>query len=181
MNVKYNNGVIYLTPEIASFKKCGDFLGLELRGDLDALTESALDVKRQPSYDRVRVRRAFPFSLADKFVSVLDNDQNEIGLIEDLSVFPEEQAELIKAELERVYFCPEILKILSVRERLGYAYFSVVTDAGEREIPLRDVYRSIIRVNDDRIVLIDIDGNRYGVSSLKALDRGSMKKLELYL
>lgn len=181
MDVKYNNGVVYLTPEIASFKKCGDFLGLELRGDLDALTESTLDIKRQPSYDRVRVRRAFPFSLADKYVSVLDNDQNEIGLIEDVSIFPREQAELICAELDRVYFCPEILKIVSVRERLGYAYFSVVTDAGEREIPLRDVYRSIIRVSDDRIVIIDIDGNRYGVSSLKALDKSSMKRLELYL
>ena len=181
MDVKYNNGVIYLTPEIASFKQCGDFLGLELMGDIDALVESTLDVKRQPSYDRVRVRRAFPFSLADKYVSVLDNDQNEIGLIEDLCIFPEEQAELIREELKRVYFCPEILKIVSVRERLGYAYFSVVTDVGEREIPLRDVYRSIIRVSDDRIVLIDIDGNRYGISSLKKLDKGSMKKLELYL
>ena len=181
MAVKYNNGVVYLTPEIAHFKKCGDFLGLELSGDLDALTESTLDIKRQPSYDRVRIRRTFPFSLADKYVSVLDNDQNEIGLIEDVSIFPEDEAELIRAELERVYFCPEITKIVSVRERLGYAYFSVVTDAGEREIPLRDVYRSIIRVSDDRIVLIDIDGNRYSVSSLKALDRNSMKKLEMYL
>ena len=58
MDAKYNNGVIYLTPEIASFKKCGDFLGLELKGDIDALTESTLDIKRQPFYDRVRVRHA---------------------------------------------------------------------------------------------------------------------------
>ena len=181
MEIKYNNGVIYLTPEIAVFKKCGDFLGLELKGDLDSLTESALDVKRQPFYERVRIRRAFPFSLAERYVSVLDNDQNEIGLIEDISVFPDEQAGLLREELERVYFCPEILKINSVRERLGYAYFGVVCDTGEREIPLRDIYRSIIRVNDDRIVIIDIDGNRYGISSLKALDKNSMKKLELYL
>ncbi len=181
MEVKYNNGVIYLTPEIAQFKRCGDFLGLELKGDLDALTESTLDVKRQPNYDRVRIRRTFPFSLDDKYVSVLDNDQNEIGLIEDVGAFPDDQAELIRAELDRVYFCPEILKILSVRERLGYAYFGVVTSAGEREIPLRDVYRSIIRVSDDRIVLIDVDGNRYSISSLKALDKNSMKKLEMYL
>ena len=181
MEIKYNNGVVYLTPEIAVFKKSGDFLGLELKGELDNLTESALDVKRQPFYDRVRIRRAFPFSLADKFVSVLDNDQNEIGLIEDIGVFPEEQARLILEELDRVYFCPEILKINSVKERLGYAYFNVVCDTGERDIPLRDVYRSIIRVSDDRIVIIDVDGNRYGISSLKALDKNSMKKLELYL
>ena len=181
MDIKYNNGVIYLTPEIAKFKKCGDFLGLELKGDLDALSESALDVKRQPFYDRVRVRRTFPFSLADKYVSILDNDQNEIGLIENVGDFPEEDAELIREELDRVYFCPEILKINSVRERLGYAYFGVICDTGEREIPLRDVYRSIIRVSDDRIVIIDVDGNRYGIKSLKALDKNSMKKLELYL
>ncbi len=181
MQVKYNNGVVFLTPEFAKFQSFGDFLGLDLSGDLSKLTESELDVERLAHYDRVRLRRAFPFSLEDKYISVLDSDQNEIGLIEDIEAFPESDRELIKKELERVYYSPRILSIRSVKEKLGYAFFSVTSDVGELEIPLRDIYRSIIRIGEDRLVIIDTDGNRYRVDSITALDKSSQKKLELYV
>ena len=181
-NKEYSRaGVVFLTPDFARFKKCGDFVGLELSGDLSKLASSALEVRRLPSYDRVLLRRAFPFVLKDKYVSVLDTDRSEIGLIEDINIFPREQAELLNAELERVYYCPEILKITSVKERPSHSYFSVVCTDGEKEIPLRDVYRSIIKISDDRLIIIDADGNRYSISSLKALDKNSRRKLELYI
>ncbi|MBO7148293.1 MAG: DUF1854 domain-containing protein [Clostridia bacterium] len=181
MEIKYNNGVVYLTPELASFVKVGDFLGVDLTGDISRLNESALDAPRLPHYDRVRLRRAFPFSLGDKYISVLDFEQNEIGLIEDISAFPEKQAQLIRNELERVYYSPRVTAIKSVKERLGYAFFAVDSDVGALEIPLRDVYRSLIRIGDDRLVIIDTDGNRYYIDSIKALDKTSQKKLELYV
>lgn len=181
MEIKNNNGVVYLTPELAHFVKVGDFLGLDLTGDIASLNESVLDTERLAHYDRVRLRRAFPFSLEDKYISVLDFEQNEIGLIEDIGVFESEQTELIKNELKRVYYSPRVTAIKSVKERLGYAFFSVDSDAGELEIPLRDVYRSLIRIGDDRLVIIDTDGNRYYIDSIKQLDKASQKKLELYV
>ena len=181
MEIQYNNGVVFLTPEMAHFIKSGDFVGLELSGELEKLNESALDLPRLAHYDRIRLRRAFPFSLESEYVSVLDNDMNEIGLIKDISVFPDTDRELICAELERVYYSPRILSIKSVKERLGYAYFAVTSDAGELEIPLRDVYRSLIRIGEDRLAIIDTDGNRYYIDSIKALDKNSQKKLELYI
>ncbi|MBQ7821727.1 MAG: DUF1854 domain-containing protein [Clostridia bacterium] len=181
MDTKYNNGVVFLTPETASFVKCGDFLGLDLAGDLEKLNESALDVPRLAHYDRVRLRRAFPFSLGDKYISVLDNDMNEIGLIEDMSVFSDADRSLINEELERVYYSMRILSIKSVKERLGYAFFAVTSDAGDIEIPLRDVYRSLIRIGEDSLAIVDTDGNRYYIDSIKALDKNSQKKLELYI
>lgn len=181
MGIKYNNGVVYLTPEFAHFEKCGDFLGLDLSGDLSKLNESTLDVPRSAHYDRVRLRRAFPFSLEEKYVSVLDTEQNEIGLIEDMSVFGEKDIALLREELERVYYSVRILSIKSVKERLGYAFFTVVSDAGELEIPLRDVYRSIIRIGTDKLAIVDTDGNRYYIDSIEALDKSSQKKLELYI
>ncbi len=181
MEIKYNNGVVYLTPEFAHFKKCGDFLGLDIDGDTSLLRESALDVERKNHYDRIRLRRAFPFTSSENYISVLDSDQNEIGLVEDISAFPEAETALIKEELERVYYSPRILKIKAVKEKLGYAYFNADCDCGELDIPLRDVYRSIIRIGDDRIVIIDVDGNRYYIDSVEALDKKSRKKLEMYV
>lgn len=181
MEIKSNNGVIYLTPDFAHFEKCGDFIGLNLEGDLSRLNESVLDVPRKAHYDRVKLRRAFPFSLEEKYVSVLDTEQNEIGLIEDIEIFPEADVKLIKEELDRVYYSPRIFKINSIKERLGYAYFNVTSDAGELEIPLRDVFRSLLRIGEDKIVIIDVDGNRYYIESVEALDKNSQKKLELYV
>jgi L-ribulose-5-phosphate 3-epimerase UlaE len=112
---------------------------------------------------------------------VLDTEQNEIGLIEDIVIFPEEDVKLIREELDRVYYSPRIFKINSIKERLGYAYFNVTSDAGELEIPLRDVFRSLLRIGEDKIVIIDVDGNRYYIESIAALDKNSQKKLELYV
>ncbi len=181
MEVKHNNGVIYLTPEIAHFEKNGDFLALNLKGELSRLNESLLDVQRKPYYDRVKLRRAFPFSLDDEYISVLDNEQNEIGLIETLSCFDEKQAQLVRDELVRVYYSPRVTSIKSIKERLGYAYFNVESDAGELEIPLKDVFKSLLRIGEDKIVIIDVDGNRYYIESVNALDKNSQKKLELYI
>lgn len=177
----YNNGVLFLTPELVKFEKSGDFVKMVFKIDVDKLCTGTLDVKRKREYERVRLRRSFPFALTDEYISVLDEEQNEIGLIKELSVFPNEDIEIVRSELERVYYCPEILKINSVKERLGFAYFDVVCSTGRREIPLKDVHRSMIRVGDDKIIIIDADGNRYTINSVGKLDAKSMKKLEMYI
>lgn len=181
MGIKYNNGVVYLTPEFAHFEKNGDFLALRLEGELSRLCENALDVERLAYYDRVKLRRAFPFSLDSRYISVLDTEQNEIGLIEDIEIFGEKERELIKSELERVYFTPKIKTIKSVKDRVGFTYFDVVCDVGEREIPVKDVYKSLLRIGEDKIVLMDADGNRYYIEEISKLDKNSKKKLELYI
>lgn len=181
MKIKQKNGVVFLTPEFAHFKAHGEFLALELTCELSLLSESELDVPRHEHYDRVRLRRAFPFTLDESFISVFDTEQNEIGLIEDITVFPTDELELLRGELERVYYYPRILSIRSVKEKLGFTYFNVVCDTGELEIPVKDVYRSIIRLGDDSIAIIDNDGNRYRISSLSELAPADRRKLELYI
>jgi len=181
MDIKTNNTVVYLTPEFTHFVKCSDFLGLDITCDTSLLKESALDIDRKSHYDRVKLRRAFPFTSSENYISVLDEDLNEIGLIEDITVYPEYEIVLIREELERVYYSAHILKIKSVKEKLGYAYFAVQCDCGDIDIPLRDIYRSIIRIGEDRIVMIDVDGNRYYIDSVEALDKKSRKKLEMYI
>ena len=46
---------------------------------------------------------------------------------------------------------------------------------------LKDTFKSIIRVGDDRAIVVDADANRYEIESLSALDRNSFRKIELYL
>ena len=46
---------------------------------------------------------------------------------------------------------------------------------------MQDTFRNIIRVGDDRAILLDVDGNRCVIESIMGLDRKSHKKIELYM
>ena len=46
---------------------------------------------------------------------------------------------------------------------------------------MQDTFRNIIRAGEDKAILLDVDGNRFVIKSIKALDKKSYKKIELYL
>ena len=156
---------VWLTPENASFFSKNGFLCLRF------------EEKEQ----RVFLCRQFPFELLWEFISVLDEDQNEIGIIRRLSDFEDEAKELIETELKRRYYTPTIQRIVSVKERYGFSYWKVITETGEVGFTLHDTYRSIIRAGENRLFLFDVDGNRFEIPDTLALDRKSHKKIELYL
>ena len=133
-------------------------------------------------YDRVFLHRAFPFELLWEYISVLDPDQIEIGIIFNLDEFEGEAKELLVNELERKYYEPRIKTITSLKERYGFSYWGVVCEDGrEVKFTMQDTFRNIIRVGDDRAILLDVDGNRFVIESIMGLDRKSHKKIELYM
>ncbi len=163
-------GLSYLSPETAKFEKRGEFPALTLITD-----------EGETFYERVWLHRVFPFDLEDEFISVQTKDSEEIGIIRRLSDFDEDAADMLLAELERKYFIPRIIEIITLKERRGFSYWRVLTDIGEMELSFQDTYRSITKVGSDRIFITDISGNRFEIDSLEALDKRSQKKLELYL
>ena len=90
----------------------------------------------------------------------------------------------IRAELTKLYYCPSITKILSVKDRMGYQYYEVITNAGKREFALRDASRNIRYVNPEKrgaVQIRDIDGNRYLIDDFDSFDIQSRKKIEAFL
>ena len=156
---------VWLTPENATFYSKNGFLYLNYEG------------KEQ----RVFLCRQFPFELLWEFISVLNEEQNEVGIIRRLSEFEDEERELLSTELKRRYYTPTIQKIVSVKERYGFSYWKVVCESGEVSFTLHDTYRSIIHAGENRLFFFDVDGNRFEIPDTLALDRKSYKKIELYL
>ena len=64
-------------------------------------------------YERVNVVRLFPFSDADKYISVREhgNGGREIGIIEDMNEMSEKTREILDCQLRLTYFTPIIEKI----------------------------------------------------------------------
>ncbi|MBQ7897881.1 MAG: DUF1854 domain-containing protein [Clostridia bacterium] len=158
----------YITPENSSFK-------LTKNGFVVAKIGNAED------FSRVFLSRAFPHDLPDEFISVSDSEQNELGIIRSVGDFDDESAKIIKAELERKYFSAKILKIVNVEEKFGNSTWTVETPQGMRVMSLKDTFKSIIRIGEDRAVVIDEDANRYEIESLSKLDKASFRRIELYL
>lgn len=167
--------IVYLTPENSVFGENNHFLTLVMK----TKDENGADTEK--TYDRVFLHRAFPFDHPESFISVQDTDKNEIGMISELSVFPAETADLLRAELGRKYYAPVLKSIVNIRDRYGYAYCTAVSDSGEITFTLRDASRSIFKVDERRVIITDIDGNRYDIPDVTQLDRKSFKKIELYI
>lgn len=157
---------VWLTPENAHFARKNGLLYLTL-GETET---------------RVNLVREFPFEVPFEYISVLDPDGGELGIIRATSLFDGAERELLENELRLRYYAPEILKILRVRERYGFSYWTVVTsDSGRLTFTMQDTYRSIFRIGAHSVTFSDVDGNRYEISDIEKLDRASRKRLDLYI
>ncbi|MBO5110003.1 MAG: DUF1854 domain-containing protein [Clostridia bacterium] len=155
-----------LTAENASFGTKNGFLTM---------------TSEDKTYDRVFLHRAFPFDKLWEFISVLDIDSNELGMILSTADFSGAQEELLKTELQRKYYSPMIRKIISVKDQFGFSYWKVMTDEGETSFTMQDTFRNIVHVSDTKKIFMDVDGNRFIIEDIHALDRKSLRKIELYL
>ena len=167
--------VRYITKDNAKFEKNGDFIRLTVTLPDDEGNSE------EKTYDRIFLHRAFPFDYPYAYISVLDADSKEIGIIQDVDAMGEENARLLREELDRKYYTPVIRQILSVKDKFGYSYWKVKTDEGALDFTCRDTFSSLLKVGGTRIFVNDIDGNRFEIPDLEALDRRSFKKIELFL
>lgn len=124
-----------------------------------------------------RVVRAFPLSSPHAYISLLDDDGKEIGMIQNLSELDPSSMEVIGEELEKAYFIPRIKKILMLKELYGgVTEFSVETDRGFRDFEIRG--RDAIRLMGlSRVIITDVDGNKYEIPDNEVLDPRSRSLL----
>jgi hypothetical protein len=135
-------------------------------------------------YRRVMIQRAFPLSQPTKYLSVREVKEDrepgeEIGVIEDVTSLSEEKQKLICEELGRRYFTPDIVQIYKLKDEHGFVYMDAETTAGPRKITAYNNSASFIRLSKIRMLIIDVDGNRYNIPDLTALDKKSIRNLEV--
>lgn len=128
-------------------------------------------------YEHLRVYRAFPLSSPEEYIAIRVGDseleQREIGQIRDMNELATEDRALIAEELQKRYFIHTIEKIVSIREDMGYFYWVVETDKGMQEFPVPIRPKYVAHIGPRGRLVLDIDGNRYGIPDLEALDSHS--------
>ena len=141
--------------------------------------QSKLVLKRPGEDDvrDVRVRRAFPWSNPDQFVSIRNADGKELLLIETLTGLSENVRRTIEQTLTQSVFIPRITRVDEVDVRFGYQQWKVQTDRGPVEFRVQE--REDIRfLPDGRFSLKDADGNVYELPPLSQMDDHSRRAVE---
>lgn len=159
----------YLTPENAVFTKTG--------GGFVSLRSG------EEFYPRVQVVRMFPFSEPSKYVSIrtAEETSREIGVIENLGIFSPEVRQILEEQLELRYFTPVITKIYQIKDEYGYAYFDVETDRGRCRFVIHMGGNAVVNLSDVRILISDIDENRFEIPDVTKLTVKEQKRLDLFL
>ena len=137
-----------------------------------------LTVRNDRSYLRVKIVRSAPLSYPDQFISFLDEKDVEIIMIEDLAEIQSDMRSLIEEELEKRYLTSVVQKVISIRSEYGTSYWEVDTDRGGREFVIQNVSENAQWPSERRLLLLDVDGNRFEVPDLDLLDLRSRKLIE---
>ncbi|MBO4697419.1 MAG: DUF1854 domain-containing protein [Lachnospiraceae bacterium] len=163
-----------ITKDNATFARTkGGFVSLDLSESIAA-----------EHYDRIRVVRSFPFTDRNKYISIrtIDEKSKEIGMIRDLTtdVDPETR-KMLEEQMDIRYFTPIIKKINNIKDEYGHAYFDVETDQGPCKFVIYMNSSSVVNLSDVRLLISDLDGNRFEIPDYTKLSARELKMLDLFL
>ncbi len=177
----------FLTKENAEFTRTeGGFVALKIKGAGEkdsAEGERPGEGEDSRKYDRVGVYLTFPLTNPEEFISIREADEKakEIGIIEKLSDIEKDQQEMLREQIKLRYFRPIITKVLDVKDEYGYAYWNVVTSFGACRFTTQMSGDAVIHLSDSRLLVTDIDGNRYEIPDFYQLSVLERKRLDLFI
>ena len=87
----------------------------------------------------------------------------------------------MRKELQRRYFIPDITKVDEVKDEFGHTMWKTQTTAGAREFTVTDMSSNVFNLGNNKIMLVDVYGNRYYIPDITKLDDKTMKVLEIWI
>ena len=158
---------IYIDNDLARF----------IRKDLTVVDMELSDGRR---VENLEPHRLFPVSVQDQFITLLDEKGVEQAVIRDLNTLPKDQREIIEDCLNEYYLIPKILKIKDYKERYDGLTLFTETDKGPADISIRVLLKGF-RLDGVRVLIRDINDNRYEIPDINRMDNLSRQILGRYM
>ena len=124
---------------------------------------------------RLEPHRLFPVSGGGKYITLLDEEGVERAIIRDLDTLLPESRDVICEALEEYYLIPKITRVNDATERYGIKWW-VETDRGPCEFQIR-LNTDIKVFYDNRVMIRDVNDNRYEIPDYTKLDKHSLHVL----
>ena len=146
----------------------------------NSFEELIVELPDGTTYTNVEAIRSFPLTDSNKYISLLDSEEKEIGIIQDIKQLPRESEKILRSELQKRYFLPKITKIHSLDGEFGVTQWAVETNRGPVTFGMRTRY-DVVSLENGRVLIKDADGNRYEIENYHRLDPDSIALLETQL
>jgi len=124
----------------------------------------------------VRLRQCFPWSEPHRFLSLRDEDDEEVALIEEPAVLAPESRYAIEQALAEAGFVLEVTRVVSIEEEVEIRQWKVETKHGPRSFQthLDDWPRAL---PNGGLLIRDVAGDLYLLATPGEMDRRSKELL----
>lgn len=128
----------------------------------------------------VEVRAAFPWSEPSRFLSLRDDDEKEVAMVEDARELDAASRQALEDELVVVGFVFEVTRVLAIEEEVEVRCWRVETNQGPRLFQTRlDEWPR--ELPHGGLLVRDVAGDQYLVRDPEALDPKSRDLLWVFV
>jgi hypothetical protein len=124
----------------------------------------------------VRLRQCFPWSEPGRHVSLRDEGDDEVALVDDPATLPPEARRALERAVAEAGFVLEVTRVLNVEEEVEIRQWTVETKHGKRSFQthLDDWPRALPM---GRLLIRDVAGDLYRLPAPETLDARSRELL----
>ena len=153
---------------------------LELEGETDLALKSAGDGRLFAIVDGapvpVRLRQCFPWSEPHRHLSLRNEDDEEVALVEDPVSLGEESRRAIEHALAEAGFVLEVTRVVSIEEEVEIRQWKVETKHGPRSFQTHlDDWPRVLPKGG--LLIRDVGGDLYLLAAPGEMDRRSKELL----
>lgn len=131
-------------------------------------------------HEQVLPVKAFPISLPEQCIAIVDRDGHELVWLDDLNQVSAENQRMIKEELANREFMPVLTKIAEVSSFATPSSWIVETSRGATQFVLKGE-EDIRRISKDTYLVSDNHGVQYLIENIQILDKHSRRLLDRFL
>jgi hypothetical protein len=131
----------------------------------------------EDDWQEASLLRLFPLSEEQGWIAVLNADGKELGVLRDLRGMAPDSLAAVQEELRRRYLVPRITVIHAIRDRADITEWRVDTDRGPAAFQVRHLSDSLKQPLPGHLAITDVEGNRYDIPDLDALDEESRRRI----
>lgn len=132
------------------------------------------------SFSQVLPVRAFPISLPEACIAIVDRDGRELFWLDDLNQVSVINQKIIKDELANREFMPVLTRIEEVSSFATPSTWTVATSRGDTQFVLKGE-EDIRRISKDTYLISDNHSVQYLIENIQLLDKHSRRLLDRFL
>ena len=120
----------------------------------------------------VKLRQCFPWSEPTRHISLRDNDDKEIALVEDPGSLDAESRQAFEQAVAEAGFVLEVTRVLEIEEEIEIRQWTVDTKQGKRSFQTHlDDWPRVLPSGG--LLIRDVAGDLYKLADPKGLDKKS--------